>query len=84
KQLLTLNGHSDSVRAVIVTPDGKRVISASDDSTLKVWDLADGKVVTNFTADSPLWCCAVAPDGMTITAGDTSGQIHFLQLEAGL
>jgi WD40 repeat protein len=28
---LTLTGHSDSVTAVAITPDGKRVISASDD-----------------------------------------------------
>ena len=26
-----------------VTPDGRRAVSASDDSTLKVWDLASGR-----------------------------------------
>ncbi|WP_420485266.1 WD40 repeat domain-containing protein, partial [Iningainema tapete] len=26
-----------------MTPDGGRVISASDDRTLKVWDMASGK-----------------------------------------
>ena len=84
KKVLTLKGHSDSVTAVALTPDGKRVISASRDNTLKVWDLADGKVITHFTAESPIYCCAVAPDGITITAGDDSGQIHFLELKAGL
>ena len=26
-------------------PDGRRVVSASDDKTLKVWDVATGKCV---------------------------------------
>ena len=29
-------------RAVAVTPDGRQAVSASDDRTLKVWDLASG------------------------------------------
>ncbi|MFS0516487.1 WD40 repeat domain-containing protein, partial [Nostoc sp. UIC 10607] len=33
----TFNGHSYSVTAVALTPDGKRVISASNDKTLKLW-----------------------------------------------
>lgn len=81
--LRTLARHRDWVRAVALTSDGNRVISASFDSTLKVWDLADGKIVTNFTTDSPVSCFAVTPDGMTIMVGDISGQIHFLQLETG-
>ena len=32
-------GHSEDVMAVAVTPDGKRAVSASDDNTLKLWDL---------------------------------------------
>ena len=35
----TLEGHSRSVTAVAVTPDGQRAVSASWDNTLKVWDL---------------------------------------------
>jgi WD40 repeat protein len=38
----TLEGH-DSVIAVAITPDGKSAVSASYDSTLKVWDLEKGE-----------------------------------------
>ena len=40
RELRTLFGHSDSVRAVAVTPDGQWAVSASSDNTLKGWDLA--------------------------------------------
>jgi len=38
--LRTLEGHSSFVSGVVVTPDGKRAVSASYDHTLKVWTWA--------------------------------------------
>jgi WD40 repeat protein len=38
-----LCGHRASTRAVAVTPDGRFAVSASNDSTLKVWDLRTGQ-----------------------------------------
>jgi len=64
-----------------LTPDGKQVVSASDDHTLKVWDLHSGEEIATFTGESNILCCAVAPDGLTIVAGDNSGRLHFLRLE---
>lgn len=81
EECFTLQGHSDSVFAVAVTPDGKQLISTSWDKTLKVWDLVTRKVIVSFTGESPLTCCAVAPDGVTIVAGEESGQLHFLRWE---
>jgi WD40 repeat protein len=81
EELLTLKGHSFSVDAVALSPDGTRVISGSDDHTLKVWHLDTGEVIASFTGDSPLFCCAFAPDGMTIVAGDALGRMPFLRLE---
>ena len=36
---LTLKGHSDTVRSVSFSPDGRRIVSGSQDNTLKVWDV---------------------------------------------
>ena len=54
-------------------PDGTRAVSASDDKTLKVWDLATGGVVATFAADYPLQCCASSPRAETLVAGDIVG-----------
>ena len=35
--LATLTGHKDMVMQVIYSGDGKRLVSASSDGTLKVW-----------------------------------------------
>jgi WD40 repeat protein len=81
KVVWTPEGHSDGVCAVAVTPEGGQAISASDDHTLKVWDLDSGRCLATFTAEYPIYCCAVARDGVTIVAGDESGAVHFLTLE---
>jgi WD40 repeat protein len=80
EELFTLTGHSDLVTAAAVTPDGQRVIFGSEDNTLKVWNLEIGKVIATFTGESPIYCCAVAPDGVTVVAGEASGRVHFLEL----
>lgn len=70
------------------TPDGCRAVSVSYDRTLKVWDLETGIIVASFTSESPIFCCVIAPDGVTIApdgviivAGEASGRVHFIRLE---
>ena len=81
KESQTLAGRGSWVNAVAVTAVGKRAVSASEDQTLRVWDIETGKVVVAFTADALLTSCTVGPDGRVIVAGDASGRVHFFSLE---
>ncbi|HMA34073.1 MAG TPA: hypothetical protein VKY74_06280, partial [Chloroflexia bacterium] len=68
--------------AVAVTPDGQRAVSASDDRTVRVWDLGTGRSVATFVGERAFYCCATTFAGQVI-AGDMGGTVHFLVLEAG-
>ncbi|MCB9435230.1 MAG: hypothetical protein H6668_24980 [Ardenticatenaceae bacterium] len=74
----TLSGHSGGVRAVAITPDGQRAVSASDDQTLKVWNLQTGELLASITLDGSVQCVAVAVDG--IVAGDAAGNVYCFTL----
>ncbi|NMG58853.1 hypothetical protein E1H12_10030 [Geitlerinema sp. P-1104] len=76
-----MGGQSNGVEAVAIAPDGKRAVSASEDNTLKLWDLATGKELATFTGEAGMLSCAVAADGVTVAAGDKAGVVHFLRLE---
>ena len=65
--------------AVAVTADGQRAVSASNDNTLKVWDLATGSALVAITLDAPISCVQLARDDVTIVSGDDAGNIHCLR-----
>ena len=54
-----LTGHADWVRAVAVSPDGRRVVTASNDRTLKVWELESGRELQTLSGNAG-WVRAVA------------------------
>ncbi len=64
-----------------ITADGRRVVSASYDNTLKVWDLETGALICTFICEGIVLCAAVAPDGRTFITGDAGGRVYFLRLE---
>ncbi|KAJ2914830.1 hypothetical protein MD484_g5576, partial [Candolleomyces efflorescens] len=40
---LELNGHTDSVLGIAISPDGKRIVSCSKDESIRIWDFTTGK-----------------------------------------
>ncbi|HEX5757758.1 MAG TPA: NB-ARC domain-containing protein [Thermoanaerobaculia bacterium] len=76
-----LHTHARPVTGVAVTPDGKRAVSVSRNNGLTVWELATGALVATFDMDGRARACTVAPDGVTIVAGDALGRVHFFRLE---
>ena len=82
--LRTLTGHSKSVYAVAVTPDGRCAVSASEDQTLKLWDLESGAELRTLTGHgSGVTAVAVTADGRRAVSGSWEGTLKVWDLESG-
>jgi WD40 repeat protein len=87
--MMTLEGHEGLVQSMHYFPDGKRMISGSDDKTTRQWDMQTSKVIEK-TRDVCQWdvrAVAVSRDGRwVITAGgvDEHGELKACEVETGI
>ena len=68
-----------NINVVVVTPDGRQAISGSLDNMIKVWDLETGEAIATMALGEDVFSVAVAPDGVTIMAGDGIGNVYCLR-----
>ena len=73
KCIAELIGHTAAVNAVRFTCPSEfycRLVSASDDMTLRLWDAEAGKPLLTFTGHSaPVKACSVSEDDEVLSAG---------------
>jgi WD40 repeat protein len=63
-------GHTDRVKAVDYSPDGRSVLTGSGDSTVRLWDIQTGQEIQRFSGDMQDINSAVfSPDGHSILVG---------------
>ena len=53
-------------------------MSASDDKTVKVWELETGECLGTLAVDGPLETCSMSRDGVHIVAAGARG-VYFLE-----
>jgi len=83
--VVTLAGHEASIRSASFSPDGKRIISGSEDRTIRVWDTSRSKGQMLIRSDSFSWVFGLAysSDGKRIATGGPKGGVMIWDAASG-
>jgi WD40 repeat protein len=82
--MCTLEGHTGSVEAVALSPNGRRAVSASSDGTLKLWDLETAREIRTLKGHTgPVRGVAVSPDGRQAVSASSDKTLRVWDLETG-
>jgi WD40 repeat protein len=78
-----LEGHARVVSALAITPDGRLALSASDNGTLRLWDLETGQTIGTLEGHSSgVNAVAVMPDARRVVSGSGDGALWLWDLES--
>ena len=78
----TRRGHTPPVKGITFGSDGRFLVSAGEDGTVRFWDPASGAVRSALELGiGGLRTVAVAPDGLTVVAAGDSGTVVVLDAE---
>ncbi|MEH1850655.1 MAG: ribosome assembly protein 4, partial [Nostoc sp.] len=80
----TLEGHSSYVNSVAYSPNGQQLASASNDKTIKIWDVSSGQLLKTLTGHSSyVNSVAYSPNGQQLASASNDKTIKIWDVSSG-
>ncbi|MFL6211258.1 MAG: hypothetical protein ACJ74W_20580 [Pyrinomonadaceae bacterium] len=77
-----LRGHTESIESAVYSPDGKYILTISDDNTARVWKASGGESVATLSL-SGFFPIAFSPQGKYLIMGSSGYTVHVLVVNTG-
>jgi len=76
-----LKGHAEIISSIAYSPDGKLLLSASWDNTVRIWDANNGDLLKILNHNFFVWSADFSPDGKYIVSA--SDDIYIWDTKSG-
>ena len=84
KEIARLADHADRISSLVFSPDGKQLVSTSDDHTARLWDVATGKRTAELRGHmSKVFGAAFRPDGARLLTSSADGTVRQWDARTG-
>ncbi|ETO06153.1 hypothetical protein RFI_31243 [Reticulomyxa filosa] len=82
--LMVLQGHDEIVRSVRFSADCRKIVSASCDHTVRIWDVSSGKQLQIFRGHTgSVFTAKFSPDEHTVVSCSQDGTIRLWDVNTG-
>ncbi len=81
-RLQSLIGTTGTITALDISQDSRLLLSSSDDSRIRLWNMTEGKLVRTFT-QAAVTALAISPDAQTLVSGSREGLLYVWSAATG-
>lgn len=72
--------HESIINAMVISPDGRRLVTGSDDSTVVVWSTRSGATLCRFKTHSPVLSLAWVTNSKGFIFGCKNGMLASVDI----
>jgi WD40 repeat protein len=83
EQVKILEGHTEPLIDIAISPDGRKAVSTALDNSIRLWDLNSGEEIQRLEYQSTPWAIATHPDGRRALIGTGDPSLIMWDLESG-
>ncbi|MBX3444281.1 MAG: PQQ-binding-like beta-propeller repeat protein, partial [Planctomyces sp.] len=84
ERLWTSPGTVYELHTMVITPDGRHLVTATSDKVIEIRDMRDGELIRELVAhQTSIESLSVSPDGKTLATIETSGRLCLWQFHTG-